>query len=297
MKPKPSHAETAALVTVEAEELECLVVIDSGDHRFDRARKLWEAVKASSQKSHDDKEDLGRELLGIKTRLGFTIHGKKTSLPHGAGDSTPRTWPEWTRAEIGISDDTADRLIVYYESFEMLRKAIGEDSWQRPFDLMERKEHKAIQSAVLQLPQGKHRERLVKAFGIKKAWHVLTGGETTAHRKANLAKMTPAIASSLWRAAWERMAKGADGIGKFRRREDLELWLYLIPLESDCPEVIGLTEYRGKLATILENAKDDIEAILKKLDGFIDAKHEGDTATAKRIRRKKQATTTTKRKP
>ncbi len=109
--------------------------------------------------------------------------------------------------------------------------------------------------------------------------------------------MDAALASSLWKGAFEVMAKGAKEILKFRRRQDLEKWLYLIPLVSGDQKVIGLIEYRDKLATILEDAKDDLEAILKKMDGFIEAKDESANAPDKRVRRKKEPTTNTKRKP
>jgi hypothetical protein len=307
MKPKPSHAETAALVTVEAVEPECLVVIETGDPRWDRARKMWAECQASFWRTIEGMVMLGGELLDLRKSLSFEgSGGGRKSNPQVVG--LQRTWSDWCETELQISDETSRRYIKCFEAVQARAKRIKDDSLPihllgTPAGELADQDRNVLRTIITTLINGDSQQALLQELRINKPSKPLNGGDTSAARKANLAKLTPEIASRLWMADWNRMAKSAKSINAFSRRQDLEMWLHLIPLRSDSPAVIGLVEYRGKLATILEEAKEDIEAILKKLDGFIDAKHESATATAKheaaaakRIRRNKQPTTT-KRKP
>lgn len=291
MKPETVDADTGLIV-----EPECLVVIEAGDHRWDRARKLRDELKRAFLRSIDAQVMLGGELLALKKQLGFSGSGRRKEKGHRAPfPESHRTWEELCQAEIGLSERTVQRFIACFKLIEDQARKLGDDSpacqlLGTPAHELADADYKVVSQVLHDLIGERSQAELLRDFNLLRRPKSLTGGDTTASRKANLAKMSPELASNLWRGAWDDLAKGTARILQFRRRKDLDMWLYLIPLVSSNPEVIGLVEYRGKLATILAEAKDDIEAILKKIDGFIDAKQESANAPVKRIRQKKQPT-------
>jgi hypothetical protein len=213
-----------------------------------------------------------------------------------------------------ISDETARRYIKCFEAIQARAKRIKDDSLPihllgTPAGELADQDRNVLRTIITTLINGDSQQALLLELRINKPRKSLPADkDTSAARKENRAKMTPKIASCYFRAAWNRMAKGAGAIRTFLHRQDLEAWLVEIPWVSKEPEVVGLEEYVGKAATILDTAKADIEAIAKKLEGFFEAKAEGYRATAKyeataakrekrkETRRNKQATTT-KRKP
>ena len=289
MKPKP-----AALVTVEAP-----VEIMRGDPRFDRARQILAEVKTCYLSLNEYKEALGRELLEIKTGLKFDIVGRKkgtqdakdSKLPQRAGVSTPRTWPEWTRVELGISDDTADRAIAYFQAFQMLREAIGNDSpvfqaGRVPFESLQRSEIKTITDAVKQLPEGKHKKLLLHSFEIKMSPYILTGGDTTAFTKA-FNDPTPALAADFLKATYGALFKATVMIRRHLANPKIEQWLAVVPKVADDPaKGIGWRDYADLLSRLIPECLADLEAIGDRGARFAKARHEGENHPPKRSRGK-----------
>jgi hypothetical protein len=294
MKPR-----TAALVTVEPAPLEVM----TGDPMFDRARQLWKAVIASSEKSHQDKFEMGRELLEIKTRKGLNVPGPKTlpqvgaisNCTHGASNSPPKTWAVLTRTEIGCSHDTANRLITYYEAFTLLRDALGEDAaesnaWPPSVARLGKAEHKAIREAVNQLPSEKHKKCLMSVFAIeerKKLPHVLPGGDTSAFRLPGfLENPTAEFAAALLKSSFIEFEKAVKGIRRISNRgDDIELWLATAPKGAADPKnEMGTVAFHHLMAQRIPEAIADLDDIAARLARC----REGKNATAKRARRNKQ---------
>lgn len=285
---------TRAIVPVESAS--GAVEVMAGDPEFDRARKLWEAVKSSSRKSHEDKEDFGRELLEIKTRKGFTVHGPTprpkiegdSSSPNDSDYSQPRTWAQWTRAEFGCTDDTANYYIAYFQAFQMLREALGEDfqALRGPFESLGSAEIKAIRGAVLSMAAGKHQRCLIKAFDIKEPKKLprgLTGGDTSAFRaKTIFDEPTPAMASSLTVTAFSALDNACAQIARHRSRKDIEAWFSLLPLDSKADKgVRGLLEFQRDAAKLVAETISDLEDIQSRVSRFVAAKRSAEEAEAK----------------
>ena len=296
-KTKTAVAETAALVTVDASAVEVM----TGNPLFDRARQILAEVKTSFLSLKEYKEALGRELLEVKTRLGFDIVGRKKGsqdagdpkLPHGAGVSNPRTWPEWTRVELGISDDTADRAIAYFQAFQMLREAIGDDSpvfhaGRVPFESLKPAEIKIIREAVNKFEEGKYKNVLLKAFDIKSPPHILTGGDTTAWRKL-FTDPTPDQAANCLQAAFAVFFKATKELRRHFTRTDIELWLTVVPfVASDPAREMGLMDYQYQMEKLISDAIADLDGISARISRFVKARQEGANHPPKRIRKPKQ---------
>jgi hypothetical protein len=301
-KTKPAVAETAALVTVEPDGVEIM----TGSHEFDRARKLLVSVNASFRQCHEDKEDLGRELLENKIRLGFEGSGRRKEKPQACGLSFPtaRTWNDWCHAEMRQSSDTCDRFIAYAEAFRMLREALGEESpvlqaLRRPFEMMSDAEREAIHNAVKGMEQGKHRQCLAKAFDIKLLPYAV-GGDTSMFKKL-FTDPTPDQAAGELKAAFGELVEATKKIRQHlvsttkvgdKLVPTIELWLAVVPeMAADPNKGIGWREYAAGLSRLIPEAIADFESISDRCTRFVKARNEGANQPPKRIRKPKQPTT------
>ncbi|RYG95365.1 MAG: hypothetical protein EON58_14310, partial [Alphaproteobacteria bacterium] len=87
-----------------------------------RAKGLLAELKSATRRSLSAQVLLGKELRFLKKKMGFQRGDadRFSSKPAqcGFGDfqrvtenETPKTWEKWCQAELGISDDTADRYL------------------------------------------------------------------------------------------------------------------------------------------------------------------------------------------
>jgi hypothetical protein len=294
MKPKqkPAVAETAALVTVEAEEPECLVVIETGDPRWDRARKMWSECQASFWRTMEGMVMLGGELLDLRKSLGFEgSGGSRKSNTQVVG--LQRTWSDWCETELQISDETSRRYIKCFEAIQARAKRIKDDSLPihllgTPAGELSDQDRNVLRTIITTLINGDSQQAMLLELRINQPKPV-NGGDTSAARKAKLAKMNSAMAAELFQNAFASLTKGLSETLKFRKRQDLDKWLALLPWKP-AGEFAGLLSYREETAALLANAVIDLKALIEKIDGAIDSAKAREAAEVKAASRKQPPT-------
>lgn len=288
-KTKTAVAETAAMVTVEAVEPDCLVVIETGDPRFDRARKMWAECQAAFWKTMEGMVMLGGELQYLKKSLGFEGSGSsKKQNPHRVGFAVfLRTWGEWCNTELQLSDETCSRYIKCFQAVQARGKRLMDDSAAirllgTPAAELAEKDRDMLRTIVSTLINGDSQRALLQELRINQPKPV-KGGDTTAARKANLAKLDSAMAAELFQNAFASLTKGLSATLQFRKRQDLDKWLRLLP-------PTGLLSYREAMAALLANATIDLKAVIKQIDVVIDDNKAAAAADAKAASRNQPPT-------
>jgi hypothetical protein len=291
-KPKPAVAETTALVTVEAEEPECLVVIETGDPRWDRARKMWSECQASFWRTMEGMVMLGGELLDLRKSLGFEgSGGSRKSNTQVVG--LQRTWSDWCETELQISDETSRRYLKCFEAIQARAKRIKDDSLPihllgTPAGELSDQDRNVLRTIITTLINGDSQQAMLLELRINQPKPV-NGGDTSAARKAKLAKMNSAMAAELFQNAFASLTKGLSETLKFRKRQDLDKWLALLPWKP-AGEFAGLLSYREETAALLANAVIDLKALIEKIDGAIDSAKAREAAEVKAASRKQPPT-------
>lgn len=142
----PAIPTDAVIVAVEPAELPG---IESRSPEWDPARALLAGVHTTVRQSVAGWVFLGRELAKLKEDLGFVGAGRR--IPARAGI---KSWPDYTRSELGLSDDMADRCIAAYKVIQHRGKALLSDDSEEfrvliaPPATLSENEQKRLQDAV-----------------------------------------------------------------------------------------------------------------------------------------------------
>ena len=295
MKPAPAISETA-LITVEPDGLG----IESGDPRFDRARKILEGIKMTVRMNLAGQVMLGGELLALRDALGFSGKGgHRHSKTQDA--SLNRTWDEWCQAELHLSHDTINRMISCFKIIQGRAKELGEDATAyrllcAPVSTLSIVDHGILQQVVNELIKEQSQKELLQQLKIVRSPHVLTGGDTSAH-SCLLDNLTAEKATVFLTSISATVAKIGSRLSNCRGNKNFEAWLYLLPLaDPQNTRVVSLPTYRDKLAQLMATVTGDMEAIIANIDRFIAAKMESANPPSKKSPRK-QTTKPTKQKP
>lgn len=244
-----------------------------------RARAYMEGIKTFARLSLAGQILLGHELQTLKVELGFAGRGgdRRSKPQFEVLKSLNRTWDQWCKSELGISDSTADRIIATYEAAKnKLRKLGGQPLLIGMLDTSPTKipdeQRKALAMLVDRLEWGESQSQLLADFGITKKPSTLTGGSQGKPAKkqdANVGQM----AFAFFAKVPESVGKLAKTVGNLRLSPDYNGYLAALPLSSPDPGKPSLES----LEALLEAA---ISGDLPKLLADIKAAKEARTQSA-----------------
>jgi hypothetical protein len=242
---------------------------------WSRARGLLAELKSATRRSLSAQILLGKELSGLKRKLGFTHGGdRKGSSPHVADlIGEPRTWKKWCESELQISDDTAARWVQCFEAAlkrAKVRKAKEPEAGRLleiPAAELTGDELELLAAVVDRLVDQDTQAGLLEELGIVKPSKKLEGGDTSAFKKGER-QMT----MGEWaKEVFQRIPREFDELerGIFRIKDAPEYRLLLQELPIDSPEdgaasLMGIKEclervLGGGLAKILADVESAIE--------------------------------------
>lgn len=251
---------------------------------WSRARQILEGVKLTARLSLAGRILLGHELLTLKMELGFCGRGgdRKTgedfekrlvsrsssmkSKPFAAGlKSLHTTWEQCCNAELGVSDDYADKLIACYEAAKSKLKRLG--GQPRLLTLLETAPAKLDKEAKDTLAKlvdgnewGETVNELLEEFKILKRHVATKGGDTSQYQKKKPANAEQ-LAFAFFRPVEETISKAARAVENLRLGPDYQRLLYVLPIVSAEPGAPSLTALEAQL----QSAMDSNDAVLKEI--------------------------------
>jgi hypothetical protein len=250
---------------------------ESSGPDWSRARAILEGVKTAARLTIVGQVLLGQELLTLKTELGFVGSGRRKEKPQLAVfKSLNRTWENWCKAELGISPDTADRLIDTFEAAKVRVKKLGGSPMliglldAAPAKLDDEK-RKILAGLVDKLVWGESQSSLLEELRIFKRHAALAGGDTT---KKDDKKETQAqqLAFAFFSPIPATITKLERTFLNLRHGPDYKAYLMTLPLTSSRDGEISLTSLEstlkaaieGDLAKTLEDIRAAKDARMKK---------------------------------
>jgi hypothetical protein len=235
---------------------------------WSRARNLAEGIKHHFRLSLAGQILLGHELQTLKVELGFCGSGRRAEeKPHDAVfKSLNRTWEQWCRAELGLSDDTANRLIETYEAAKSKLKKLGGNTLV--LTLLEttpaklHQEDRAILSSMVDgIEWGESQKQLLEDFRLVKRHVATTGGDTSSHRKDKPAAAQQ-LAFAFFRPVEQTMGKLQRAVESLRLAPDYQRLLHVLPLVSPEPGQPSLTSLEAEIESALNG---DLLTALKEI--------------------------------
>jgi hypothetical protein len=238
---------------------------------WSRARLLVDGIKHHFRLSLAGQILLGHELQTLKVELGFCNRGgDRRSNPHDAGlKSLNRTWDQWTKSELGIGDDAANRLIETYEAAKSkLKKLGGQPKLLALLDSVPAKltdESRNILSALVdKIEWGDSQKALLEEFRLVKRHEALAGGDTSKHRKEKPAAAQQ-LAFAFFRPVEQTVGKLQRAVESLRLAPDYQRLLHVLPLVSAEPGQPSLTSLESELEAAIQGdlakALEDIRAV------------------------------------
>ena len=192
--PAKKSAESALITTAPTE-----VVQPS----WERARQILERIKLHLRLSIAEQAMLGFELLDLKTKLGFMGSGRRKEKGQ---DVSFKTWEQLVKAEMEISDKTADRMIETYHAAKARLKKLGGQPkilaiLDKPASDLTAVERQTVQALVAKITDGATQKELLEELKLVKIFdHNGIGGDTSQHPKKdkkNLGQLAFAFFSPL----------------------------------------------------------------------------------------------------
>jgi hypothetical protein len=278
---KPTHTPAiptdAVMIAVEPAEL---AGIESRSPEWERARALLEGVYLTARRCLAGQVFLGRELLSLKRDLGFEGGGRRITARAGI-----KSWGDYTRAELGISDDMADRAIAAYKVIRHRGEtALGDDSEEfrlliAPPCSLAPAEQKKLQKAIGELIRGDDSQRsLLRELRMINAPFKQDGGDTSAAKKPAKQDSPALVASVPFRELFNDLEETEHEISRLRRHSDLDGYLYLLPLVTDDPDKItGLLDYRQSFERVRSEIEAGLGVLSEKIAAAVESKMQGDT--------------------
>jgi hypothetical protein len=250
---------------------------------WSRARLLAEGIKHHFRLSLAGQILLGHELSILKVELGFAGRGRRDELngpvshsksmdekPHSAVfKSLNRTWDQWCKAELGIGDDTANRLIETYDAAKSKLKKLGGQPKllalldSRPAGLSDESRN-ILSTLVDKLEWGDSQKALLEEFRLVKRHEALKGGDTSGHRQPKPAAAQQ-LAFAFFRPVEQTVGKLQRAVENLRLAPDYQRLLHVLPLVSAEPGQPSLTSLEAEIEAALQGdlakALADIRAV------------------------------------
>lgn len=279
MRKKPTTA--AIIPAATSADVE---VMESGDSRWDRARKLRDEAKQAFLRSIDAQVMLGGELLALKEELGFCGAGRRKELRHDVGINFQRTWPDWCQAELGFSERTADRFIDCFKLIRERARKLGGDSpvsrlLEAPAKDLPNKDYRVASELLRTLIGEQSQKELLREFNLLRRDDVdHLGKDTSAHPKLK-DKIGPRQAAILgWENDRKEMSKCLGRVVTLSKLLNSDRLLHHLPLDPD-GDFCGLVQCRDWMASVFKETTDRMNLLLSRVDRFIDIKLESEKAT------------------
>jgi hypothetical protein len=229
---------------------------------------------------------LGRELAELKEDLGCVGAGRRIPAREGI-----KSWPDYTRSELGLSDDMADRCIAAYKVIQHRGKALLSDDSEEfrvliaPPATLSVNEQKRLQDAVGKLLKGDETQRsMLREFRLIRESSRLPGGKTSGNGKPFEQLAAEVMIKSFFQEAAEGMkaaskrihAANGDGARKILEK------LHLASSEGDTP---CLQDAKATLEMFLEDtipalvkdveaARENLKNLLRTADELIEEKRQ-----------------------
>ena len=274
---KPNQGAQNALITVEPDGL---FGIDSKVSQWDRARDLLAGIKTTLRLNLAGQVILGQELEALKIELGFKGSGRRKEKDHvDLLISSPRTWEQWLKAELGISESTGQRFI---SSFKIVRAKNEVEGAQpeavrllaaAPSTLSD-EDRKKLGKIVNELLKENSQKELLQQLGIVNG--TCQNPRPASQKKPSLDDEL-LIASNHFRHICNEAIKFERLVTSSLHGSFFKGFLGMLPLAHEEPQrVVGLLDLRARLEEALGG---DLEKLLDAVNRMIDAKMTGDAAT------------------
>lgn len=231
---------------------------------WSRARSLAEGIKHHFRLSLAGQILLGHELQTLKIELGFCGRGGDRSKAQDAPlVSLNRTWDGWTKSELGIGHDTANRLIETYQAAKSKIKKLGGNTLvltllDTPPAKLHQEDRAILSSMVDKLEWGDSQKALLEEFRLVKRHEALKGGDTSAHRTPKPAAAQQ-LAFAFFRPVEQTVNKLQRAVESLRLAPDYKRLLHVLPLVSSEPGEPSLTSLEAEIESAL---KGDLAAAL-----------------------------------
>jgi hypothetical protein len=161
-------------------------VCDTVAPTWDRARALLAGVKLAIRLSLAGQVMLGAELQQLKKDLGYHRGGDRRSSPQSAD---LKNWKDLVKEELGISVDTAARMIDSWEAAKAKLKKLGGQPallgiMETPAGDLDAIQRQTLEAAVAKITDGETQKSLLEELKLVKLYDKSgIGGDTSAHRK------------------------------------------------------------------------------------------------------------------
>ena len=241
---------------------------ESTNPDWTRARQIQEGIKHAFRMSLAGQILLGHELQTLKLELGFAGSGRRKEKPHDAVfKSLNRTWEQWCKAELGISDDTANRLIDTYEAGKKKLKGLG--GHPRLIGLLETaptklddEAKKTLASMVDKIEWADSQKQLLEDYKLVKHHTALAGGDTSKTKvKPNADETAQQLAFAFFSPIPRELAKLDRAIGNIRVHGDFKGFLHALPVSSSDPQELSLDSLEAEVTA----AERELAALRKDL--------------------------------
>lgn len=232
-----------------------------------RAKSLLSELQSAVRRSLSAQVLLGKELRTIKKRLGFIL-GRNQWVPQTAA---PTSWGEWCKAELGISNDTADRWIRCYEGALTRAKARKAREPQAcrlleiPADELTGDEIEELARLVDGLVDGDTQAGLLAELRIVKPANKLPGDDTS-QSKNGVQKTLNQMVFDLFSEITKGFGELEREIYRGRKREVFHAALETLPLASEVEGAPCLYAIRDALRGVLDGELPKmIEAVERRI--------------------------------
>lgn len=242
---------------------------------WSRARMLQDGMILAFRYAFAGEILLGHELLTLKMELGFCGAGRPSKLPHDAGIvSLNRTWPNWCKSELGISDDKADRRIQSYEAAKLRLKKLGGETQlltllETPASKLDAQQKELLSQAVDRIDWGDSKKQLLEDYHLVKRQAATEGGENPCAKKKPEAEVIQQLAFAFFAPPFEKLADSVRKLGSLRIKQDYSAYLHQLEIASEDPKALTLTSLRDTLTAALTG---DLRTTLAEVEAAIAAK-------------------------
>lgn len=246
---------------------------------WDHARRLVAHIKHGFRVAIAAQILAGQEILANKIALGFHGSGrkKKSLLIARAGKSLNRTWDDWCKSELGISSDTADRLILTFEAAtDRLRRLGGHDRAVKLLstspEQLDEEARKTLSTLVDKLEWPDSQAALLAEFReISKQHKALEGGATPKPPQLDAEQLAFAFFSKVP----EVVDKSVRALTNVMASPDYQALLHKLPVRASTPDEIGLEDLKDTLEGVM---KGDLARLLADVKQALDARLQSQAA-------------------
>ena len=224
---------------------------------WDTARNLLAGIKQALRISLAGQVLLGQELSTLKKDLGFRHGNNQHGRTAQSGQSSPETWADWVKQELGLSRTTADRCIEMFEAAKARVKKIGvtgdlpggSKKLALMFDArpstMAEEDREKLQAVVERLVFGSTQAELLEELRLVKKYASPAGGDTSQFRKDK-------VELTVEQLSFTFITPSFTDTRKLLLCPELPTYLVNLPLESDDDTELSLTSLETQHRMMLD---------------------------------------------